>query len=284
MTAGAGDRLRLPAPAKLNLFLHVNGRRPDGYHRLQTVFQLLEWGDEIELALRTDGRIERVDGPDDVPPEQDLAVRAARLLAKETGVVPGVDIVVRKRVPAGAGLGGGSSDAATVLLGLDRLWNLGIDASRLLELGLSLGADVPVFLAGRSAFAEGIGERLWPLDLPDRWYVVIWPGVAVPTAAIFQAPELTRNTPPLTIHGFPGATTRNDLQPVAIRHQPVIAQALAWLSDHGEARMSGSGSSVFAAFADQDSARSIARRSPWPAWAVRGANVSPLHRALDLRP
>lgn len=279
---GRGASLLLPAPAKLNLFLHVTGRRADGYHELQTVFQLLDWGDEIELNRREDGRIERVAGADGVAAAEDLAVRAAQALAAAAGDVPGVDITVRKRIPVGAGLGGGSSDAATVLVGLNRLWQLGLDRGRLIELGRSLGADVPVFVNGRSAFAEGIGDRLQPLDLPEGWFVVLWPGVGVATASIFQAPELTRNTPPLKIAALPGAATRNDLQPIAIRQQPVIADALAWLSDYGEARMSGSGSSVFVPAADQDRAQAIASASPWPAWAVRGTQVSPLHRVLGL--
>ncbi len=279
-----GSRLTLPAPAKLNLFLHVTGRRPDGYHELQTVFQLLDWGDEIGLDCRDDGRIERSGGEPGVAVDDDLAIRAAHLLAAEAGTVPGADIVIRKRIPAGAGLGGGSSDAATVLLGLNRLWNLGIDDKRLIELGLSLGADVPVFVAGRSAFAEGVGERLQPLDLPERWYALVWPECAVATAGIFQAPELTRNTPALTIADFPGVATRNDLQAIAIRQQPMIAEALDWLSCHGDARMSGSGSAVFAAVANREAAQTIVRDCPWPAWAVRGTNVSPVHRALGLAP
>lgn len=277
--AGAGA-LVLPAPAKLNLFLHVTGQRPDGYHMLQTVCQLLDWGDEIALSVRRDGRIERTEGLDDVAPENDLAVRAAVLLRSEADVALGATIAVRKKVPAGAGLGGGSSDAATVLLGLNRLWKLKLPRECLADLAVSLGADVPLFVRGRSAFAEGIGDRLQPIDLPERWYAVIWPGISVPTAGIFQAPELTRNTRPLTISELPGTVTRNDLEAVAVRRHRAIAEALAWLADHGDARMSGSGSSVFAAVADESTARAVAAASPWPAWAVRGVNTSPLHRAL----
>lgn len=274
--------LTVPAPAKLNLFLHVTGRRDDGYHTLQTVFQLLDWGDEIALSLREDGRIERVEGPAEIAPEDDLALRAGRALQADAGVRLGADIAVRKRIPAGAGLGGGSSDAASVLLGLDRLWQCRSSPDRLAALGLSLGADVPVFVRGRSAFAEGIGDQLTPITLPERWYVVVWPGVGVATSAIFQAPELTRNTPKLKIAALSGAPVRNDLEPVAIRHCPVIGDALSWLSRHGPARMSGSGSSVFATAADEATARQIAAASPWPAWAARGANVSPAHAALGL--
>jgi 4-diphosphocytidyl-2-C-methyl-D-erythritol kinase len=282
MTAPAPARLLLPAPAKLNLFLHVVGRRADGYHLLQTVFQLLDWGDEVELECRSDGRIERARGPDGVAPEQDLAVRAAVLLQKDSGTALGATVSVAKAIPAGAGLGGGSSDAATVLLGLNHLWQLDFSLARLALLGLRLGADVPVFVTGRSAFAEGIGERLQPLDLPGRWFVVVWPEVSSSTAEIFQAPELTRNTPALTMATLAGLETRNDLEPIALRRWPQIAAARAWLSAHGAARMSGSGSSVFVEAADERAARSIVAASPWPAWAARGVAVSPLHRTLGL--
>ena len=275
-------RMVLPAPAKLNLFLHVTGRRADGYHTLQTLFQMLDWGDEIVLESRADGRIERVGGLSGVVSDDDLAVRAARLLQAETGGGHGAAISIDKRIPAGAGLGGGSSDAATVLLGLNRLWGLDWPLDRLAELGGKLGADVPVFVHGRTAFAEGIGDRLQPIDLPERWYVVVWPGVPVSTLAVFQAPELTRNTPALKIADLLGSATRNDLEPVAVRRCPSIAEALSWLAEHGEVRMSGSGSSVFAPVADEAAAREIVAVSPWSAWAVRGVNVSPLHRALGL--
>lgn len=282
MTPHALDRLVLPAPAKLNLFLHVTGRRPDGYHLMQTVFQLVDWGDEIELTLNDDGVIERVEGPDDIASGDDLVVRAARLLREETGSRVGVDIRLRKRVPAGAGLGGGSSDAATVLLGLNRMWRLDWTLDRLAQLGAGLGADVPVFVHGRSAFAEGIGDELTPIERPEAWYVIVWPGVSVATRSVFQAPELTRNTPALTIAALLDGATRNDLQPVAIRHCPLIADALRWLAAFGDARMSGSGSSVFVDVADKTVAHAIASASPWPAWAVRGVNVSPAHTALGL--
>jgi 4-diphosphocytidyl-2-C-methyl-D-erythritol kinase len=280
--AAAPDRLTLPAPAKLNLFLHVIGRRADGYHLLQTVYQLLDWGDQIELEVRKDGLIERLSGPAGVPADQDLAVRAARLLQADSGTGQGATLAIAKTIPAGAGLGGGSSDAATVLLGLNRLWRLDYSLERLAQLGLRLGADVPVFVAGRSAFAEGIGERLQPLDLPERWFVVVWPDISSSTAEIFQAPELTRNTPALTMTALAGLETRNDLEPVAVRRWPPIAAARAWLSAHGAARMSGSGASVFVEAADEQAARAIVATSPWPAWAARGVVVSPLHRALGL--
>ena len=283
MTEGSQGELRLTAPAKLNLWLHVTGRRADGYHLLQTVFQLLDRGDRVVLRPRLDGRIGRSGGVPGLAVDDDLAVRAARLLRREAGVSAGVDIGLEKRIPAGAGFGGGSSDAATVLLGLNRLWRLDWPLHRLAALGLRLGADVPVFVGGRSAFAEGVGEALTPLALPERWFVLAWPGEPVATADIFQAPELTRNTPALTISALSGTpSTRNDLQAVAIRHCPAIAEALDWLSQWGDARMSGSGSGVFVPVADEDSARSVAGASPWPAWIARGVNVSPTHRELGL--
>ncbi len=280
----ATTALTLPAPAKLNLFLHVTGRRADGYHTLQTMFQLLDWGDRIVLRPRDDGRIERHGGLPGLAPAQDLAVRAAHALRALAGGRHGVDIAIDKQVPAGAGLGGGSSDAATVLLGLDRLWGLGLGLERLAALGLELGADVPVFVHGRSGLASGIGERIEPAGLSGQWYVVLWPGVGLATGEVFQAPELTRNTPTLTMSALPAAPTRNDLQPVAIRLCPVIGEALAWLAGHGPARMTGSGSAVFATVADQATARAAAAASPWPAWAVQGVAVSPLHRALGIAP
>lgn len=276
--------LRLPAPAKLNRFLHVLGRRTDGYHQVQTLYQLLDWGDEIALTVRDDGRIERTGGLPGLAADQDLAVRAARLLRDATGdgAALGADIAVAKQVPAGAGLGAGSSDAATVLLGLNRLWGLQFSLPRLAALGLALGADVPVFVHGRSAFAEGIGERLQPVVLPETWFVLVWPEVATSTAEIFQAPELTRNTPALTMAALAGTDTRNDLEPVALGRCPEIALVRDWLAGHGAPRMSGSGSSVFVEVDDAATARSLAADSRWPAWAVRGVNVSPLHQALAI--
>jgi 4-diphosphocytidyl-2-C-methyl-D-erythritol kinase len=210
--------LEAPAPAKLNLFLHVTGRRADGYHELETVFQLVDLQDRVRLRLRTDGAIVRIGGLPGVPADADLVVRAARLLQAASGTRLGVEIGLDKAIPMGGGLGGGSSDAATVLLSLDRLWNLGWPAGRLAELGLSLGADVPFFLFGRNALARGVGERLEPIDLPDSWFVVVAPPVAVPTAAIFGAPDLTRDTEPLKISGLSRDDwiwqARNDLEPV----------------------------------------------------------------------
>jgi 4-diphosphocytidyl-2-C-methyl-D-erythritol kinase len=271
-----------PAPAKLNLFLHVVGRRPDGYHDLQTLFQLIDLCDTIGLAPRADGRIERVEGMAEVPPEADLAVRAARLLQQATGCPLGADIAVRKRIPAGGGLGGGSSDAATVLRVLNRLWGLGLGRDELAVLGLTLGSDVPVFLHGSSAWAEGRGELLEPVALPERWYLLLHPGVAVSTAAVFQAPELTRNSPLITIRAFFQAGSRNDCEPIVRRRHPEVDAALRWLGARAEARMSGTGACVFAGFESAEDAGRIAAAVPdrWRSWVVRGLNRSPLEALL----
>jgi 4-diphosphocytidyl-2-C-methyl-D-erythritol kinase len=247
----------LPAPAKLNLFLHVTGRRPDGYHLLETVFELIDLADSVHLSLRDDGRVGRADPIPGVAPEDDLAVRAARLLASESGCALGVDIAIDKRIPMGGGLGGGSSDAATTMLGLNRLWGLDWNRDRLAALALRLGADVPVFVFGGTAYATGIGERLEPLELPQRVYVVVAPRVSVPTASVFAAPELTRDTKPLKISGLSRGEAvfrgRNDLQGVVLARQPAVAEALDALRqaarevdlDDRPARMTGSGACVF---------------------------------------
>ncbi len=246
-----------PAPAKLNLFLHVTGRRPDGYHELETVFQLIDLQDSLHLRLREDGEIHRIGELPGVPAESDLVVRAARLLKAESGSPLGADIALDKAIPMGGGLGGGSSDAATVLMALSRLWRLDWPADRLARLGLALGADVPFFLFGRTAYARGVGERLVALELPPVWFVVVAPPVAVPTAAVFAAADLTRNTKPLKLSGLSRDGRvwqgRNDLQPVVMRRYPVVAAALASLQDAALAagldpalaRMSGSGACVF---------------------------------------
>lgn len=273
-----------PAPAKLNLFLHIVGRRADGYHRLQTVFQLLDWGDTIRLRVREDGVISRVAGLENVAPEDDLAVRAARALQSASGCKFGADIAVEKRIPAGAGLGGGSSDAATVLVVLNALWKTHLSEDALAEVGRRLGADVPVFVRGRSAWAEGVGDELTAIDLPPRHFVIVDPQIAVSTAALFQAPELTRDTPPTTISRFlAGMETANAFAPVARGRFPQVAAALDWLGRFGEARLSGSGGCGFVAVASQRDAEDIVRQCPphFRAWTARGVNRSPLHEALD---
>jgi 4-diphosphocytidyl-2-C-methyl-D-erythritol kinase len=273
-----------PAPAKLNLFLHVVGQRPDGYHLLQTAFQLLDWCDRVELAVRDDGRIVRVQGPDGVPAEADLSVRAARALKAATGSRLGATIAVDKRLPLGGGVGGGSSDAATVLVALNALWGTGLDDDALAGLGLRLGADVPVFVRGRSSWAEGVGDALVPIELPARWFVVVDPHEAVATGPIFQAPELTRDSAPTTIPRFlAGEATRNDLEPVVRARYRRVARALEWLDTRAPARLTGSGGCVFAAFASEHEAREVAAACPdeFAAEVARGVSESPLRRALE---
>jgi len=271
-------RRRWPAPAKLNLFLHVVGRRADGYHLLQTVFRLIDLVDWIELSPREDGAVRLAEPLPGVPEDADLTVRAARLLQEVGAVRMGVTIRVAKRIPIGGGLGGGSSDAATTLIALDELWGTGLSRVELSALAVRLGADVPFFLLGRNAFAEGIGERLTPLDLGPAWYVVITPQVAVSTREIFSSTALTRDTKPLTITAFFAGLGRNDLEPVVCGRFPQVARALEWLKGFGDARMSGSGASVFAAFRTESEARAVVARIPgeWRGIAVRGLDRHPL--------
>jgi len=273
---------RWPAPAKLNLFLHVVGRRDDGYHLLQTVFRLIDLCDTLEFAPRADGEVQLATPIPGVTADEDLVVRAARALrdaaGSAAGGATGVTIRVEKRIPIGGGLGGGSSDAATTLIALNELWGARLPRSELARLALGLGADVPFFLLGRNAFAEGIGEVLTPLDLAPAWYVVITPQAAVSTREIFASNALTRNTKPLKITAFFAGQGRNDLEAETCRRYPQVAQALRWLKTFGDARMSGSGSSVFAAFGSEREARAVAARIPgaWRGVAVRGLDRHPL--------
>ncbi len=277
------------APAKLNLFLHVTGRRADGYHLLQSVFQLIDLCDELDFDLRDDGRIVRTTDIADVPADADLTVRAARLLqaaAAERGIrVPGANIAIHKRLPMGGGIGGGSSDAATTLIVLNHLWQAGFSRAELMRLGLQLGADVPFFLLGENAFVEGIGEQLTPVSTPPTWFVLVHPGVAVPTPIIFRSPELTRDTKVVRIADFSRrlpAYGKNDLQAVAARAFPPVADALKWLSDHGDARMTGSGACVFAAFASESDADAVLRQVPvqWRSWKTQALAAHPLASLL----
>jgi 4-diphosphocytidyl-2-C-methyl-D-erythritol kinase len=250
-----------PAPAKLNLFLHVTGRRDDGYHQLQTVFQFLEYGDSVFISPRGDGRIVRADDLPGIPAEDDLALRAARLIQRASGCDLGADIRIDKRIPMGAGLGGGSSDAATTLVALNRLWNLGFTPDELAQLGLTIGADVPVFVRGHAAWAEGIGERLTPIELPEPWFVVLTPPVHVSTAEIFGAPELKRDCAPLRADTFDLDATVNVCEAVTCARHPEVAATLTWLRRHGPARMSGTGASVFLACASRADASRIAAQA-----------------------
>ncbi len=276
--------LGLPAPAKLNLFLHVTGRRPDGKHLLQSIFTLIDLADTVDLTLLSSGDVER-EGDLTGPAEEDLCVRAARLLKERFRVEAGVRIRLEKRIPVGAGLGGGSSDAATVLIGLNRLWNLRLTRSELMALGVELGADVPFFLFGRNAFAEGIGEKLLPAELPDARYRLIWPGRGVSTGKIFSAPDLTRSTETRKIAIFsdsirnrwPALPGHNDLEPVAARIEPAVQKALRMLSESGfEPRMTGSGSTVFAVEPEGAPKRSLNLPEGWLEFRVRSLPVHPL--------
>ena len=267
------------APAKLNLMLHIVGRRADGYHELQTVFQLVDLCDRLEITSRPDGLIRRVAGPSAVAEADDLTVRAARALQAATRSSLGAEISVRKHIPMGGGLGGGSSDAATTLLALNKIWRTQLTSEQIAAIGARLGADVPVFVHGRSAWAEGIGEKLTPVDLqPASWFVIVFPGVGVPTAAVFQAPELTRNSPPTTMRGFLETGGRNDCEAVVRARFPAVAEALDWLGRHGPARLTGTGSCVFAKFARVEDAERVAARVPdtWRAFVARGLDASPL--------
>jgi len=268
-----------PAPAKLNLFLHVTGRRADGYHLLQTVFRFVDFGDDVGLRVCKQGSVCRVGEVTDVAEADDLTVRAARLLKQASASPMGVDIDLIKRLPVGSGLGGGSSDAATTLIALNRMWATGLSREQLQALALQLGADVPVFVFGRSAFAEGVGERLQEVRIEPAWYLVISPQVAVSTAEIFAAPELTRTTKAIKIAAFSIGQGHNDLQPVACKRHPQIARCLDWLGQFGKAVMTGSGGSVFATFADEASARVALGQVPpdMQGFVARGLDRHPLY-------
>lgn len=290
MGTAINPTLNFFAPAKLNLFLHVVGRRGDGYHLLQSVFRFIDYGDTIHLQLRDDAAIERDGDFPGVPEALDLTLCAAHLLQPFAQPGAGVNIRIDKRLPMGSGLGGGSSDAATVLLALNRLWNLNLSRPRLQQLALSLGADVPVFVFGQSAFAEGVGEQLRSVVLPHSWYVVLAPPVHIATSAIFAAPELTRNTRALTIAPFsagnptPGAgLLHNDLQPVVVGRHPQVGEYLAWLGQYAEARMTGSGACVFAAFASEDAANRVLEDLPndMQGFMAQGLDRHPLFGYCD---
>lgn len=274
--------LTLPAPAKLNLMLHILGRRDDGYHELQTLFQFLDYGDELNFSLRDDGQIRLHTDLPGVDHDSNLIVRAARLLQRESGCTLGADIGLTKRLPMGGGIGGGSSDAATTLVGLDHLWRLDLGEDRLAQLGLALGADVPVFVRGRAAFAEGVGERLQPVDLEEPWFLVLAPQVSVSTAEIFADPELTRNTPAITVRSLLAGGGHNDCQPVVERRYPEVRNALSLLNKFVPASMTGTGACVFGSFPNESEADKVRRQLPasLPSFVARGRNVSMLHRTL----
>ncbi|MDH1144473.1 4-(cytidine 5'-diphospho)-2-C-methyl-D-erythritol kinase [Pseudomonas mosselii] len=278
------NKLTLPAPAKLNLWLHITGRRADGYHELETVFQFLEHGDELSFALREDSQIRLQTEIEGVPHDSNLIVRAARLLQAQSGTPLGADIWLHKVLPMGGGIGGGSSDAATTLLALAHLWQLDWDEDRLASLGLSLGADVPVFVRGHAAFAQGVGEQLTPVDPEEPWYVVLVPQVSVSTAEIFSHPELTRDSLPLKMRPVPEGNSRNDCQPVVEQRYPEVRNALISLGKFTEARMTGTGSCVFGAFpskAEADKVLALLSETQ-TGFVAKGSNVSMLHRKLQV--
>lgn len=274
------------APAKLNLFLHVTGRRADGYHLLQSVFQLIDRSDTISIEIRDDGQICRTNQIPDVAEESDLIVRAARLLKLHTGSMLGANLTIKKQIPMGGGLGGGSSDAASTLMALNHLWKCDLGRAELMQLGLQLGADVPFFLFGSNAFAEGIGEKLQAITTPECWYLVIEPGVQVPTPAIFSAKQLTRDTKPIKIADFSSTAKmhwKNDLQAVACALFPQVGEAIQWLQTFGDARMTGSGACVFCAFADENSVDLALKHVPerWTSWKAKSLSRHPLSDLLQ---
>ena len=267
-----------PAPAKLNLMLRIVGRRPDGYHLLQSVFQFLDVGDCLRFQPNATGLIRRIRGPETVAAEADLVVRAAKRLQKATGTPRGVDIQVDKHLPMGGGLGGGSSDAATTLVALNRLWDLRLGVDELAGLGLALGADVPVFVRGQAAWAEGVGEKLTPVELPEPWYLVLAPECHVSTPAVFAAPDLTRNSPRITIADFFAGSEANDCLDVVLRDYPPVRDALEALEAYAPARLTGTGACVFAVFPSFEAAEDAWRglRTQYRGFVARGMNRSPL--------
>ncbi len=278
-----------PAPAKLNLFLHVVGRRHDGYHLLQTVFQFLDYGDDLEFSIRDDDRITITTNYSGIITGEDIVLRAAKQLQQDSNCVRGADIRVHKRLPIGGGLGGGSSNAATTLVALNSLWGTGLSTQNLAETGLKLGADVPVFVHGYAAWAEGIGEQLTPVDLPQNWFLVVSPGISIATAEIFNAPDLTRNTAAITIRDFLDGHGRNDCEPVARKSYPAVAEILDWLGERAPARMTGTGSCVYAMFSTEAEATRVLDSLPgyWQGFVARGINQSPLldrlHREQSIK-
>ena len=277
-----------PSPAKLNLFLYITGRRADGYHTLQTLFQFLDYGDTLSLEPRRDGEIHLLTPVDGVAHEDNLIVRAARLLMKtaaERGRLPagsGADIRIEKRLPMGGGLGGGSSNAATVLVALNHLWQCGLSLDELAELGLTLGADVPVFVRGHAAFAEGVGEILTPVEPAEKWYLVAHPGVSIPTPMIFNDPDLPRNTPKRSIETLLKCEFSNDCEVIARKRFREVDAALSWLLEYAPSRLTGTGACVFAEFDTESAARQVLEQAPeWlKGFVAKGVNLSPLHRAL----
>ncbi len=272
-----------PAPAKLNLFLHITNRRDDGYHELQTVFQFLDIHDDVKISVNDSGEIHRLHHHNEIPEAEDLVIRAAQLLQQETGCSLGADIELIKRLPIGGGIGGGSSDAATVLVVLNNLWGTGLNQKQLADLGLQLGADVPVFVHGHACWAEGVGEQFQPVEPPEKWYVVIFPNVHVSTGQVFSSEELTRNTPPITIAAFLAGRAGNDCEPVVRDQVKEVDEAMIWLDSFSKARLTGTGACIFAAFDTKQEAKNVADQCPaqWQSFVTQGRNYSPLHQMLE---
>jgi len=275
--------LSLPAPAKLNLFLHITGRRADGYHNLQTLFQFVDYGDTLHFSCRDDGQINLHTELPGVAPEDNLIVKAAKRLQTATGTSLGADITLEKRLPMGGGIGGGSSDAATTLVGLNRLWESNLSDDQLAAIGIALGADVPVFVHGKAAWAEGVGERLTPVELEEPWYLVVIPPYSVSTAEIFSDQRLTRDTSPITLAAFREVGGRNDCLPVVAARYPEIRNTLILLNNYCEAKMTGTGSCLFGAFPNEREADKVRARLPATlrSFVAKGCNVSPLHQLIN---
>lgn len=276
--------MRLLSPAKLNLFLHILGRRPDGYHNLQTLFQLLDYGDTLDFALREDNAIVLRPQIEGVATEDNLIFKAASQLQKLAKQLVGATITLNKRIPMGGGLGGGSSNAATTLVALNHLWEIGLLNEDLCAIGASLGADVPVFVQGQSAWAEGIGEQLQAIDLPEQWFLVIDPNCPISTAEVFSSEELTRDTAAITVAAFFEQGGHNDCETVVCRRYPAVAEALDWLRQYATARLTGTGACLFAAFPSESEATAILQKVPhqWHGFVARGINTSPVHTKLAL--
>ncbi len=270
--------LTLQSPAKLNLMLHITGQRADGYHLLQTVFQFIDLSDEITLTITDDGSIQRSAGNPEVDPEQDLVIRAARLLQQRYTVKQGVDIRIQKNIPMGGGLGGGSSDAASTLMALNRLWKLDLGNQELRDIGLELGADVPVFIYGKNTWAEGVGEQFEAINLPKSWYLVLHPQIFVSTGQIFSSKHLTRDCHPIKIRAFLEGQGTNVCEPVACKLYPEIQHALNWLNQFSPARMTGTGACIFAAFDSAEKANSVKSQipEPWTGYVAQGLDSNPV--------
>ncbi|MEO3988397.1 4-(cytidine 5'-diphospho)-2-C-methyl-D-erythritol kinase [Pseudocitrobacter cyperus] len=279
---------RWPSPAKLNLFLYITGQRADGYHELQTLFQFLDYGDTLTIEPRQDGQLRLLTPVEGVPDEENLIVRAARLLMKTTAAThrlpegSGADISIEKRLPMGGGLGGGSSNAATVLVALNHLWQCGLSEDELASIGLTLGADVPVFVRGRAAFAEGVGEKLTPIDVAEKWYLVVHPGVSIPTPVIFKDPELPRNTPKRSIETLLKCEFGNDCEVIARKRFREVDDVLSWLLEYAPSRLTGTGACVFAEFDTELAARQVLEQAPewFNGFVAKGVNLSPLHQSM----